>query len=156
MTKTVFTAAAAIALPLATFAHAQAPAAIDLETVAPLPGTWAYRAYAGGSEAAFFDAARARRTVVRCNRTVRTVSLIRPGVAAAAPTLSVWTTTSTRSIPARFQATGELSADLRATDPLLDAIAFSRGRFATGGAGAALLAVPATPEVEKVIEDCRT
>ena len=156
MTKTFSALAAALALPLSTPAVSQAPAAIDLESVPPVSGVWSYRAIAGGSEAAFMDASAARRTVVRCNRAARTVSVSRIGVAAAAPTLSIWTTSLSRSVPSRFLPGGELVADLRATDPLLDAMSFSRGRFATGAAGAPLLAVPVSPEVERVIEDCRT
>ena len=44
---------------------------------------------------------------------------------------------------------------LAARDPLLDAMAFSRGRFAIEQAGAAPLVVPAWAEVGRVIEDCR-
>ena len=67
------------------------------------------------------------------------MSIVRTAVAAAAPTLSVWTTTSSRTVPARFLATKELVADLLSTDPLLDSIAFSRGRFAIEAGGVPLL-----------------
>jgi hypothetical protein len=40
-------------------------------------------------------------------------------------------------------------------DPLLDAMAFSRGRFAVETAGKPTLYVPSWPEVSRVIEDCR-
>lgn len=49
---------------------------------------------------------------------------------------------------------GWLEARLDAHDPLLDAIAFSRGRFAAE-AGAQGLYLPAYPEITRVIEDCR-
>jgi hypothetical protein len=42
-----------------------------------------------------------------------------------------------------------------AQDPLLDAMAFSKGRFAVESAGLATLYVPPYPEVTRVIEDCR-
>lgn len=155
MTKILLAFAAALALPLSAPARSQAPAAFDLESVPPLAGVWSYRAFPGGSEAAFMDASATRRTIVRCNRAVRTVSIARTGVPEAAPTLSIWTTSLSRSLPSRFLPTRELVADVAATDPLLDAIAFSRGRFATGAAGAPLLAIPVSPEVERVIEECR-
>lgn len=41
-----------------------------------------------------------------------------------------------------------------ATDPLLDQIAYSRGRFMVAGGGRELI-LPAWPEVQRVIEDCR-
>ncbi|MBU6269275.1 MAG: hypothetical protein KGN34_17135 [Sphingomonadales bacterium] len=40
-------------------------------------------------------------------------------------------------------------------DPLLDAIAFARGRFAVEVQGADTLALPSWPEVARVIDDCR-
>ena len=45
---------------------------------------------------------------------------------------------------------------LAARDPLLDAMAFSRGRFVIAAQGAAPLVLPAWPEVSRVIEDCRS
>jgi len=39
---------------------------------------------------------------------------------------------------------------------LLDAMAFSRGRFATAASGAPMLTVPSAPEVTRVVEDCRS
>ncbi len=156
MTKSIFALAAASALPFVSVASAQAPAQIDLEKVQPISGTWSYRAIAGGSEADMIDATATVRLEIRCNRATRTVSVIRTGVPAAAPSLSIWTTSLSRTVPARFLATKELIADLQATDPLLDAIAFSRGRFATAASGAPMVAVPAWPETTRVIEDCRS
>jgi hypothetical protein len=147
--------AAALALPLAP-ASAQAPAQIDIDAVQPISGSWIYRAIPTGTEADFIDTAATVRLTIRCNRAARTVSVVRRGVPAAAPTLAIWTTSLARSVPARFLATRELVADTAATDPLLDAIAFSRGRFATAAAGAPLVALPAWPEPARVVEDCRS
>lgn len=63
--------------------------------------------------------------------------------------LAVRTETTTRAVQATNGA-----ALLQARDPLLDAMAFSKGRFALEGDGPALY-VPAWPEVSRVIEDCR-
>jgi hypothetical protein len=156
MTKLPFAFAAVLALPLTTPALSQAPAPVNIETVHPMSGTWSYQAAQGGSHAAFADASWAQRIILRCNRAARTVSIVRTGVPAAAPTLSIWTTSTARSVPSRFDATKSLTADLAATDPLLDAIAFSRGRFATAAAGAPMIAVAASPEAARVIEDCRS
>jgi hypothetical protein len=154
MRKLSFVLAAALALPLQSPSVAQAPAPFDLESVQPIVGSWSYRTIAGGSEANFIDTA--PRLIIRCNRAARTVSIIRTGVPAATATASIWTTSTARTIPARFLATKELVADFAATDPLLDAIAFSRGRFATAASGAPLLVLPAWPETARVIEDCRS
>jgi len=156
MKTALFAFAAALLLPLSTSSSAQAPAAIDLESVQPIAGQWVYRSLPAATEADFVDAAGTVRLMIRCNRAGRTVSLIRTGVAAAAPTLSVWTTSASRSLPSSFQSTKELTATLAATDPLLDAIAFSRGRFATGAAGAPMVAVPVWAELSRVVEDCRS
>ena len=155
MRPSLFALAAAFALPLQSPVFAQAPAQIDLEAVQPISGSWSYQPAQGGSFAAFADAGRTQRLIIRCNRAVRSVSIVRTGVPAAAPTLAIWTTSTSRSVPSRFDATRTLTADLAATDPLLDAIAFSRGHFATAAAGAPIFAVPISPEVVRVIEDCR-
>jgi len=42
-----------------------------------------------------------------------------------------------------------------ANDQLLDAIAFSRGRFLVSGGTGPILAVPSWPEAARSIEDCR-
>jgi hypothetical protein len=156
MRKIMFALAAASALPWVPTASAQVPAQIQVETVQPLSGDWTYRAIAGGSEADFIDASAIVRVQVKCNRTNRMVSIVRSGVPAAAPTMTFWTTSLSRTVPARFLPTKELVADLASTDPLLDSIAFSRGRFATAAAGAPMVAVPSAAEVTRVIEDCRS
>lgn len=156
MRPALFALAAAFSLPLTAPALSQIPAPIDLEAVQPLSGSWSYRSVPGGSFAAFVDVGATQRLIIRCNRVSRTISVIRTGVPAAAPTLAIWTTSSARSVPSRFDVTRTLTADLRATDPLLDAIAFSRGRFATAAGGAPLMAVGVSPETVRVIEDCRS
>jgi len=155
MTKLPFAFAAVLALPLQSPAPAQAPAQIDVETLQPISGVWSYRAIAGGSEADFIDSAATVRLILRCDQAARTVSIVRTGVPAAAPVLSIWTSSLARSVPSSFLATKELTAALAASDPLLDSIAFSRGRFATAASGAPIATVPATAEPARVIEDCR-
>jgi hypothetical protein len=156
MKTSMFALAAALALPLQSPTFAQQPARIDVESLQAISGTWTYRAIAGGSEADFVDATATVRMIVRCDRAARTVSIVRTGVPAAAPTLSIWTSSLSRSVPSRYLATKDLVADLAANDSLLDAIAFSRGRFATAAEGAPLVAVPAWSEPARVIEDCRS
>ena len=50
---------------------------------------------------------------------------------------------------------GWLVVSLAVNDPLLDAIAFSRGRFALEAAEREALYLPSSPELSRVIEDCR-
>lgn len=68
--------------------------------------------------------------------------------------MTVRTTSAVRAVPAQA-GTGALSATLTPRDPLLDAMAFSRGRFLVETAGAPYLAIPAWAEVARVTEDCR-
>ena len=118
-------------------------------------GRWDYRQIAGGTEAVFADSAGARQLTVRCVRATRRISIVRPAMAAAA-SLNLWTSNSARQLPAMFDpGTAELRAEISAFDQLLDALAFSRGRFAVAISGAAPIVVPNWPEPTRAIEDCR-
>lgn len=50
---------------------------------------------------------------------------------------------------------GAIGASLPASDPLFDAMAISRGRFAVEVEGSEPLYLPAWAEVTRIIEDCR-
>ncbi|WP_395395532.1 hypothetical protein WBP07_08645 [Novosphingobium sp. BL-8A] len=90
---------------------------------------------------------------LRCNRQAGTVTLARSG-SASAPSLTVRTSESARTLAASATTTG-LSVDLPARDGLLDSMAFSKGRFAIEAPGTATLYVPSWTEVSRVVEDCR-
>jgi hypothetical protein len=155
-----FTIAAALALTAASSLHAQtaAPAAapaVDFSIAPPLPGNWTYATTSDGTEASFLDASARPQLFVRCTRASRIVTIAKPAVAAA-PFLNVWTSSQTRNLPASYNpATYRLSASVTAVDPLLDAIAFSRGRFAVSVSNTTPLVVPAWEEPARVVEDCR-
>ena len=152
MMKMKFAALLAAALPTATFS--QAPA-VDYSIAAVTPGSWAYVPIPGGSEARFADSTATIRLTIRCTKATRRV-MISPTSAAPASSMFVWTSSLTRNLPARFEAQAmRVSAELAANDPLLDALTFSRGRFAVSMPGMAALVVPAWPEAARAIEDCR-
>ncbi len=114
---------------------------------APLSaGGWTYRQ--GGSAA--FGSPSSPSFVVACTNS--RIRLERPG--ASGTMLTIRTSSEARNLPAT-SAGGGLAAELPASDPLLDAIAFSRGRFAVEAAGTARLVIPAWPEAARVVEDCR-
>jgi hypothetical protein len=71
--------------------------------------------------------------------------------------MMISTTTGSRALTATRLSEGEASVgvSLPAGDPLLDAMAFSRGRIAIEVSGMAPLYLPAWPELARVIEDCR-
>lgn len=114
------------------------------------PGNWVWRPLPGGSQAVFADG----QFTLRCDAVARTVTLIRAGTVSGPAAMTVSTTGSSRSLAAQAQGDG-LSATLSARDPLLDAMAFSRGRFAIAVPGMPLLTIPNWAEVGRVIEDCR-
>jgi len=86
-----------------------------------------------------------------------TVAIERAGVGNEfAPSLIVRSESASRTLSAAAGAPpGSTAASLPAQDALLDAIAFSKGRFAVESAGQATLYLPSYPEITRVIEDCR-
>ena len=115
-------------------------------SVAPAnAGNWSYRAIPGGSEALFGNVGGTQLTV-RCTLASRTVQLLRTG-AVPGTAIVVRTTSLERTLPA--------SATLGARDPLLDAIAYSRGRWSMEAPGLPRLILPSWPEAARSIEDCR-
>ncbi|WP_309661676.1 hypothetical protein [Sphingomonas sp.] len=146
--------AALISLVPVAAAAAPAPAR-DFSIATVAPGAWTYQALPGASEARFVDSGGIARLVIRCTKASRQVSFS-PMTAVAAASIFVWTSSMSRNIAVRFDAKAmRVTADFSAFDPLLDAIAFSRGRVAVGLAGGASLVVPAWPEAARTIEDCR-
>jgi hypothetical protein len=109
----------------------------------------------GGSTARFIDATGTARFAFECSKATRRVTLARTS-AIPAPSLFLWASDASRTLAARFEPNAmRVSAELGARDPLLDAIAFSRGRIAVVMAGAGPLVMPAWPEAARTIEDCR-
>jgi hypothetical protein len=133
---------AAVLLAAASPAAAQiAPLSFEAgKVLAVAPGQWTYFADAGGSTASFGSL-----LSLRCDKATRTMTVTRPGVVPAA--LTVATSSLSRTLP--------VDGRLLANDPLLDAIAFSRGRILIAGGVGPTLAVPSWPEAARSIEDCR-
>jgi len=131
------------------------PAPADWRDWPVTPGTWTYARDTRGSRALFGVANAAARLVMRCDLAERRVNLSRGG-SSPAP-LAVLTSSTTRAVPVRTigGAAPSVAAAFAPNDPLLDAMAFSRGRFAIEQAGAPPLVVPAWAEIGRVIEDCR-
>jgi hypothetical protein len=113
------------------------------------PGGWAYASDPSGARAIFGTG----QIVVRCERPGRQLLLVRQG-AAAGSAMTVRTSYGARTLSLAQTASG-VAAALSASDPLLDQIAFSRGRFTIETAGTAQLVLPAWPEPARVVEECR-
>ena len=133
---------AALASPLA---GQNAPALFDSTRTVPLsPGQWSYSASATASEARFGAS-----FSIRCDQATRRVTL-RPieDVATPISALTIGTDLAVRTLAA--------DGVVASNDAVLDAIAFSRGRFIViAGGGGSRLVLPASPEAARSIEDCR-
>ena len=135
-------------------APAPAPAPVPAPPPAPnwadrtaTPGDWRYAREGGGSVARF-----GTQFAMRCVGGNQ-IALERAG-SANASSMTIRTSSATRALPARVQG-GNVVALLPARDNLLDAIGFSRGRFAVEVAGTPGLILPTWAEVQRVVEDCR-
>ena len=151
----LFPSAVALALTAdATPSVAGAPVASNLEYVMPIDGSWTYAAGSDGSQATFYNVSRQPQLTIHCTRSTRRIALLKPG--AAAPSLWVWTSSEKKSLAATYDASSaRVRAELPAFDPLLDAMAASRGRIGFSTSGLEALVVPPWGDVGRVIEDCR-
>jgi hypothetical protein len=137
LTIAALQAAAAPALP---------PAPADWRTRPLTAGTWTWRGSAEASETIFSDG-RGPQLVIRCVRATRRVSFSRVGAAPMAA-MRIATTSSERLLG--------IGNMVLASDPLLDAIAFSRGRLWVNAAGSMPLVLRSAAEPARAVEDCRS
>lgn len=119
------------------------------------PGDWGYRSTPGGSQALFGGKTHPL-FILECSRAASRINLMWVEEFEGQVPMRILTETQDRVLPATTD--GEdfpsLVAQLSARDPLLDAMAISRGRFAVEVDGVTLY-LPSWPEVSRVIEDCR-
>ncbi len=137
---------------------ASIPAAVPANwmDVTATPGDWSYRAISGQTQAIFGQPGKAL-MVMTCNPQRDIVTLFRAGSTRSAVPMRILTETATRTLTGvtTSDANPSIKADIQGSDPLLDAMAFSKGRFAVETAGLQTLYLPAWPEVTRVMEDCR-
>jgi hypothetical protein len=146
-----FCCAAIAATTLISAAHSQ----VDHSNLPVRAGTWRYGTSATFSQADFVDATGRAQLTIRCSRASRRVAIVVPSVVAV-PAISLWTTSTARSLAAAHNpAAAQLTAELAVNDPALDALSFSRGSFSVTVQGAAPIVVPAWAEPARAIEDCR-
>lgn len=139
-----------------------APAPENWMDVARTPGDWTYRDLGFGTQALYSDG-KTEKFVIQCmvddpaSQTKR-LGLMRPGDFDAQNQFIVRTESATRAIgaaPTNFERGNGLIAFVAARDPILDAMALTKGRFAVETSGMPTLYLPAWAEVTRVIEDCR-
>ena len=135
------------------------PAVADTHWMdAPLtPGAWRYQVNASGPIAVFIGAGGAGEFVMSCETANGRFGLWRAGTSPQARVMTIRTETATRSFSAvQAEDTNPyLVTGIAPADPLLDAMALSKGRFAVEVEGYPPLYLPSHAEVSRVIEDCR-
>jgi hypothetical protein len=127
------------------------------------PGSWTYSAESTGSAVRFGQPGAAPLLVLHCDRSRPAIVLERPGFGASQVPATITTSAALRRLtaaPAAAPGTVQNAAipfeiTFAVRDPLLDAIAFSRGRFVFEMGGAQTLVLPAWSELGRLIEDCR-
>ncbi len=120
----------------------------------PTPGDWTYRPGSGQTQAVYGPAHAQPYLVLTCNTASRQITLSRSGSAAGPVPMRILSETRNATLTAQPTGSG-VPATIPAGDRLLDAMAFSKGRFAVETQGLSTLYIPAWPEVTRVIEDCR-
>lgn len=146
-----------VALPAPVVAPPPAPPApvVDWQDREWTPGAWRYARESTGSRATYAVAGQPAAAELRCDKAARMVVLSRPG--AIATPFTIRTSATTRSVAAAAVpgAVPQVMARFAPDDRLLDAMAFTRGRFVVEQGGAIPLILPPWAEVGRVIEDCR-
>ena len=122
-------------------------------------GDWAYRQDQRGSVALFGMSGADADFLIRCDRNVRKIFVSRKGSFAEGEsgrmTLRATTGLQTYVVANTGSTPPYISGEIATSDPHLDALAFSRGKFLVSVKGGADLVVPAWAEVARVVEDCR-
>jgi hypothetical protein len=129
---------------------APAPLPADWRDWPLTPGNWRYGRDQAGTRADFSPAG----VTLSCDNDRQ----LRLSVGGRGPApITIRTSTVSRTATPTPAGQSRVAAALMFTprDPLLDAIAFSRGRWTIEQAGARPLVLPAYAEVARVVEDCR-
>jgi hypothetical protein len=130
----------------------------------PLPaGDWTWTARAGGSEARYGPSGQPPIAIMLCDPVAGVMRVALPVDAALAGATgtrpaTIAASTSSGTFVAQPQMIGALQVwaiALPASHPILDAMAFSRGRFRVAIDGFPPVVLPSWSEVGRVIEDCR-
>lgn len=138
---------------------APAPKATNWEDWRATPGDWAYRKDARGSLALFGQPGTNALFVVRCDQSAGRLYLSRGGrfPVGQSGQMTIRTSSAARTLSAgnSNESPPYVAAELVASDRLLDAMAYSRGKFVVSVRGVDDIVVPTWAEFARVVEDCR-
>ncbi|QZD93037.1 hypothetical protein K3162_03085 [Qipengyuania xiapuensis] len=132
------------------------PAAAQFENWIDAPrtaGNWRYRSANGLKVAEYVGHDNEVKFQMDCSPEIGMLLSV-AGDAAKATAIQFRTESTERLVPADARE-GWVQAVVRPTDPLLDAMARTRGRFAVETPGLSTLYLPPWAEVTRVIEECR-
>ena len=120
-------------------------------------GTWRYSTNSDGSAAEFAVGDQTPTFAILCNSASNTIEIERIHASHIARDLTarIVTETTGRDLQAVHIRPGKMTIRLPASDPLLDAMAITKGRIAVEMEGYRTLYIPAWVEISRVIEDCR-
>ncbi|WP_137679596.1 hypothetical protein [Aurantiacibacter suaedae] len=141
--------------PTAAPTQAVTPAYDNWMDAPQTPGDWSFRLIPTGALAQFGSDPANPLFGLECVKATRQVLLHVPRASGGAMLLrteSMDRTLEPASLPSGPSYVRYLVA---ARDPLLDAMAFSKGRFAAQVSGGLAYYLPAWPEVTRVVEECR-
>ena len=120
------------------------------------PGTWTYEDEPSESLGLFGIPDPAHPFVIRCDKTSKRIGLARSTQREGPLTMVLRAETTTRQMVAQtVEGYGLVAVDLDPNDPLLDAMAITKGRFVVELEGEETLYIPAWTEFSRVVEDCR-
>lgn len=145
----------------APLAPPQAPLALDWMDASLTQGAWRYNDYGSGAgkRSLFSDPDNTFYFALACasGPDGMLVQFDRTGSPAKRYlAMTIRTETTQRTLTAERFGSQMIIAGVPASDPLLDAMALSKGRFAVEVEGEATLILPSHAEVSRVIEDCRS
>ncbi|MEO0591104.1 MAG: hypothetical protein AAFZ11_11165 [Pseudomonadota bacterium] len=120
------------------------------------PGTWTYEDEPAESLGLYGIPDPAHPFVIRCDKRAKRIGLARSTTREGPLTMVLTAETTTRQLVAQtVEGYGLVAVDLDPKDPLIDAMAITKGRFVVELEGEPTLYIPAWTEFSRVIEDCR-
>jgi hypothetical protein len=118
-------------------------------------GSWVYRRDERGSIALYGTAGGDALLTLRCDKGRGAIFLSRAGAVATGMTVRTSSLMKTLSVQATGAQPPYVAAQIAPTDPILDAMAYSRGRIALEAGGLQNIAIPVWSEIGRIVEDCR-
>jgi hypothetical protein len=120
------------------------------------PGSWVYHRDDRGSVALYGLSGSDALVTLRCDKGRGSLFLSRAGSAGSQMVVRTSTTSKTLALQPTGGSPAYVATTLTPTDPILDAMAFSRGRIALEVDGGQNIAIPVWSEIGRVTEDCRS